>query len=474
MPPKIMRDFAIEILRRDLHISWHGMLRFDKAFTPELCKLLAASGLIVVMGGLEVASDRLLEMMKKGTTVEQVAKVAKNFKDAGIKVHAYIMYGFPTQTDQETVDALDVVRQLFKYGLLTSASWAKFGVTPHSPIGRNPDEYKIQLLPMPEGAFVEQVIPHLDPTGADHERYTKGLMDALKFYSLGFHHDAPVEGWFDFQVPLVSIDRDFIGKVMAAHTNVTPIEAGQRDRRVLWLGARPTLRMLPWEEGRPLTAELVIQDNQGTHGLTMPAAWGQWLLAILDRVHARADYSTSMKDLEESWDLCIKPLPGVQPSRESATTTFETFLKSDVWRTLQEHGLVLTQQQKRVIWMGPAPTVRALTPAETSVTTPEPAAAAGGASDTPAELHLSGEDAEAQKLVLRMPTRWAHWLADVLRRSQPDAAKIVDLAELKRSWATEMKANETFQMPFTDQVPFREFMHSPVWRAIRERGLALL
>ena len=122
MPPKVMRDFAIEVLRRDLHIAWHGMLRFDKAFTPELCKLLAASGLIAVFGGLEVASDRLLTLMKKGTTVEQVARVAKNFRDAGIKVHGYIMYGFPTQTAQETIDALDVVRQLFKEGLLTSAS----------------------------------------------------------------------------------------------------------------------------------------------------------------------------------------------------------------------------------------------------------------------------------------------------------------------------------------------------------------
>ena len=68
-------------------------------------------------GGLEVASDRLLELMKKGVTVEQVARVTRAFTDAGIMVHAYLMYGFPTETEQDTVDALERVRQLFAAGL---------------------------------------------------------------------------------------------------------------------------------------------------------------------------------------------------------------------------------------------------------------------------------------------------------------------------------------------------------------------
>ena len=79
----------------------------------DLCRLLKASGCIAVSGGLEVASDRLLAKMKKGVTVAQVARVAQAFTTAGIMVHAYLMYGFPTQTAQETVDALEMVRQVF-------------------------------------------------------------------------------------------------------------------------------------------------------------------------------------------------------------------------------------------------------------------------------------------------------------------------------------------------------------------------
>jgi hypothetical protein len=80
----------------------------------------AAAGLIAVTGGLEVASDRLLTLMDKGITIEQAARSAWAFRQAGVRVHAYLMYGFPTETAQETVDSLEIVRQLFAAGLLDS------------------------------------------------------------------------------------------------------------------------------------------------------------------------------------------------------------------------------------------------------------------------------------------------------------------------------------------------------------------
>ncbi len=100
-------------------------------------------------GGLEVASDRLLELMQKGVTVAQVARVTRAFTDAGILVHAYLMYGFPTETEQETVDALERVRQLFAEGCIQSAFWHRFAATAWSPIGAQPDRYGIRVLRPP-------------------------------------------------------------------------------------------------------------------------------------------------------------------------------------------------------------------------------------------------------------------------------------------------------------------------------------
>ena len=152
-PPKILKALAEELIRRQVVISWWGNIRFEKTFTPELAELLAQSGCIAMSGGLEVASDRLLNLMKKGVSVEQVAQVTKGFSDAGILVHAYLMYGFPTQTVQETVDALEYVRQLFENGCIQSGFFHRFICTVHSPVGLNPQEYGIELVPLPEITF---------------------------------------------------------------------------------------------------------------------------------------------------------------------------------------------------------------------------------------------------------------------------------------------------------------------------------
>ena len=147
---------AEELLRRNVVISWWGNIRFEKSFTPELCELLAASGCIAISGGLEVASDRLLNLMKKGVSVSQVARVTRAFSDVGILVHAYLMYGFPTQTVQDTVDALEYVRQMFEEGCIQSGFFHRFTCTVHSPVGKNPEEYGVQSHSAATGDLCEK------------------------------------------------------------------------------------------------------------------------------------------------------------------------------------------------------------------------------------------------------------------------------------------------------------------------------
>src|SRR6185436_8933114 len=96
-PADLLVDRIEALVARNVVITWWTNVRFEKAFTPELAKLLARAGCVAVSGGLEVASDRLLQRMKKGVTVEQVARVTRAFTDAGVMVHAYLMYGFPTE-----------------------------------------------------------------------------------------------------------------------------------------------------------------------------------------------------------------------------------------------------------------------------------------------------------------------------------------------------------------------------------------
>ena len=216
-PPKILKALAEELIRRNVTISWWGNIRFEKTFTPELAELLAQSGCIAMSGGLEVASDRLLDLMQKGVSVEQVAHVTKSFSDVGILVHAYLMYGFPTQTVQETVDSLEYVRQLFETGCIQSGFFHRFTCTVHSPVGKNPEAYGVTLIPLPPVTFAKNDIAFIDPTGVDHDVLGRGLKKAIYNYMHGVGFDEDVRNWFDLtseQIPKTSIPRNKIAKAL--------------------------------------------------------------------------------------------------------------------------------------------------------------------------------------------------------------------------------------------------------------------
>ena len=213
-PPGALKGMAEELIRRNVSISWWGNIRFEKSFTPDLCELLADSGCIAVSGGLEVAADRLLKLMKKGVSVDQVARVTKAFSNAGILVHAYLMYGFPTQTVQDTVDALEYVRQLFEEDCIQSGFFHRFTCTVHSPVGLAPQEYGIELVELPPVTFAKNDIDFVDPTGVDHDSLGSALNKALYNFMHGVCLDNDIRSWFERRVPRARVPRDYIAMAL--------------------------------------------------------------------------------------------------------------------------------------------------------------------------------------------------------------------------------------------------------------------
>jgi hypothetical protein len=220
-PPTLLKALAEELLRRQVQISWWGNIRFEKTFTPELSELLAESGCIALSGGLEVASDRLLALMQKGVTVDQVARVTRGMTDAGILVHAYLMYGFPTQTLQDTVDALEYVRQLFESGCIHSGFFHRFVCTVHSPVGLNPEAYGVELVPLPPVSFAKNDIAFIDntpmPAGVDHDLLGQGLKKAIYNFMHGVGLEQDVRTWFELPrgvCPKPTVKRDRIARAL--------------------------------------------------------------------------------------------------------------------------------------------------------------------------------------------------------------------------------------------------------------------
>lgn len=196
LPPKLLKEVAQEILNRKLIVSYWGNIRFDKSYTPELCQLLSLSGCIAVSGGIEVASDRLLKLMNKGVTVDQVKETTRNLTEAGIMVHAYLMYGFPTETYKETMDALKNVRDMFRNGLLQSAHWHRYAMTVHSPSGKNPEQYGAKSCGEQRNPFCNNEIDYDYQFDYDLDKIGAGLSHATYNYMHGLGFEIPLKEWF--------------------------------------------------------------------------------------------------------------------------------------------------------------------------------------------------------------------------------------------------------------------------------------
>ena len=326
-PPALMRALALEIIKRKLIVIWWTNIRFEKSFTRDLCLLLKASGCIGVSGGLEVASDRLLELIQKGITVKQVAVVNKNFTEAGIMVHAYLMYGFPTQTTQETIDSLEMVRQLFEAGILQSGFWHQFAMTAHSPVGMNPEKYKVKKITDAIGSFANNDIVHLDPTGADHDSFSFGLKKSLLNFMHGACLDHPLQKWFDFNVPKTTVPKDYIAQALQEEdlTSIKPTA------KIVFLGNQPAIESYvkskkgsQWE-----MSSLTFQAKRETFVIKVNKEQGQWLAAMLSQLSINTTTTKSYTLLE------------VKTSYETAgLSDFELFWDNKPVNTLYKMGLL--------------------------------------------------------------------------------------------------------------------------------------
>lgn len=282
-PPALMREVALEILRRNIVVSWWTNIRFEKSFSHDLCILLKASGCIGVSGGLEVASDRLLALIQKGVTVEQVAIVLRNFTEAGIMVHAYLMYGFPTQTDQETIDSLEMVRQLFETGVLQSGFWHRFAMTAHSPAGLHPEQFHAIAHRAENITFADNDIEHSDPTGTDHGLFAEGLRISLFNFMQGAGLDMPLQKWFEHKVPLTTVATDHISNIL----DKIDINIPKATQRVVFLGSlvNANTRTKTKRGNTYSETSLLFRFGPNAYTLQLSTAHASWLQSILPLLH---------------------------------------------------------------------------------------------------------------------------------------------------------------------------------------------
>jgi len=323
-PPALMKALALEIIKRKLTVTWWTNIRFEKNFTKDLCLVLKASGCIAISGGLEVASDRLLKLIDKGVTVSQVAQVTQNLTEANIMVHSYLMYGYPTQTVQETVDSLEMVRQLFEMGIIQSGFWHQFALTAHSPVGLNPSEYGI--TPNYKNiTFANNDVDFKDHTGIDHSKFSFGLKKSLFNFMHGIGFELSLQEWFDFKIPKTQINPNFIEKCLETdpNFNVKP------SAKIVWLGAMPIVAEQVKTKRGVTRHQLAFtfHSNLNSFQLVLEKETGDWLLRNLPLLQPQNEKLRSFSDLKKDFEMDLED--------------FELFWFSKPIQLLKENGLLV-------------------------------------------------------------------------------------------------------------------------------------
>lgn len=323
-PPALMKALALEILKRKLMVTWWTNIRFEKNFTKDLCILLKASGCIAVSGGLEVASDRLLKLIDKGVTVKQVAQVTRNFTEANIMVHSYLMYGYPTQTVQETVDSLEMVRQLFEVGILQSGFWHQFALTTHSPVGLNPSDYGITPH-YKDITFANNDVDFTDSTGIDHSKFSFGLKKSLFNFMHGIGFELPLEDWFDFKIPQTTIHPDFIYDCLETEMSFKI----KSTAKIVWLGHLPLIsEFSKTKKGTTRDfLEMTFHDKTEAFQITTEKDKGEWFLDTLETLMPSSEKPISFSQLKKDF--------------ETRFDDFELFWFSKPILTLRDYGLLV-------------------------------------------------------------------------------------------------------------------------------------
>ncbi|MGB4838756.1 MAG: radical SAM protein [Saprospiraceae bacterium] len=329
-PPALLRDLALEIIKRDLTIVWWTNIRFEKSFTLDLCRLLKMSGCIAISGGLEVASDRLLTKMKKGVTVAQVSRVAHSFTSFGIMVHAYLMYGFPTQSIQETIDSLEMVRQMFVADIIQSGFWHQFAMTAHSPVGLEPKEFQVINTGPTFGGFAENDLFHEDPTGADHEIFSNGLKQSIYNFMQDAGLEKPLQTWFDFRIPQTLVPENYIELCLTEVVTETP----RPHDRFIWIGGDAVelifskVKKKKKDENNQEYAEIIFSDIKENYTIYIEKEKSEWLINQLGNASPHSNLKYTYQDMSNSYE-------------ESGFGHFSDFYNSGIFIHLMEKGMLL-------------------------------------------------------------------------------------------------------------------------------------
>lgn len=142
--PKQYKLISDALVKESCDIRWFSEARFEPQITENLAQEIHKAGGIIIYFGLESAAPRILDLMQKGTNPQIIELVLKNAAKAGIWNHAFVFFGFPTETRKE---ALETFRFIFSHKKTVHSAWGGvFSLDRRSPVKLSPKKFGVDKI----------------------------------------------------------------------------------------------------------------------------------------------------------------------------------------------------------------------------------------------------------------------------------------------------------------------------------------
>ncbi len=143
LAPKTAKEFAGLLLKENLDIRYTTFLRFEKVYDKKFLNLLYKSGCRCVSWGLESASQKVLNLMNKGTDINVIQRILNDTAKIGIANRLTIIYLFPGETFDDFCKTINFLKKNQKK--IFFLSFHRYMLKRYSYVFNNMEEFGIHL-----------------------------------------------------------------------------------------------------------------------------------------------------------------------------------------------------------------------------------------------------------------------------------------------------------------------------------------
>ena len=178
---KRLRDFCRVLKEKKIKLTWSCDCRAD--LNEEDAQMMAKSGCTSVTLGFETGSQRMLDFVQKGITVDQMVKTFWLLVKYKIRASLYIMHGFPTETAEDFMATHDLLERLDKPYYL----YNRFRPLPGTKLFDYCVDHKLITPPQKLGEWPEymmQYSTHINLSDVPDELINNALTHYLNTYAV--------------------------------------------------------------------------------------------------------------------------------------------------------------------------------------------------------------------------------------------------------------------------------------------------